>query len=112
MITTVVPVVPVTKLDVIFEALKPVGFIEQWVHDPGQGLKYGSLIEPESGLELHASESRGDGHGPVVVYFYVNDIDALAARVGVQAEDQTWGTREFWLRDADGNTFRFGQNLS
>ncbi len=111
MIQRVVPVVPVRALKTIFETLKPVGFIEQWVHDPGQGLKYASLIEPESGLELHASESRGDGHGPIVVYFYVDDIDALAARVGVTAEDQTWGTREFWLRDDDGNTYRFGMFL-
>ena len=111
MIKSAVPVVPVSKLQNVYETLGKVGFVEQWAHDPGQGLRYASLIEPSSGLEVHASESRGDGHGPIVVYFYVDDIDSLAERVGVTAEDQTWGTREFWLKDADGNTYRFGMYL-
>jgi uncharacterized glyoxalase superfamily protein PhnB len=104
-------VVPVSKIEVILEALGPAGFKQQWAHDPGQGLRYASLVHSDSGIEIHASESRGDGTGPIVVYFYVEDIDALAARVGVTAEDQSWGTREFWLRDADGNAYRFGMYL-
>jgi uncharacterized glyoxalase superfamily protein PhnB len=111
MIQSVVPVVPVSKVSVMFETLSKVGFEENWVHNPGQGLMYGSAIDPSSGLEIHASESRGDGTGPVVIYFFVSEVDALAAKAGVTAEDQTWGTREFWLRDSDGNSYRFGQRL-
>jgi hypothetical protein len=47
-----------------------------------------------------------------VVYFWTDSIDQLAELAGTTAQDQTWQTREFWLRDPDGNTFRFGQRLS
>jgi hypothetical protein len=46
-----------------------------------------------------------------VVYFWTDSIDTLADLAGTTAQDQTWQTREFWLSDPDGNTFRFGQRL-
>jgi hypothetical protein len=91
--------------------LAKVGFTPNWTHDPnGGGLRYSSLGHPE-GHELHLSESRGDGTGPVVVYFWSDSIDELAEAAGTTAQDQTWHTREFWLKDLDGNSFRFGQRL-
>jgi hypothetical protein len=112
MIKTVVPVVPVTKLEPTIELLAKVGFSKNWVHDPNGGqLRYASLVD-QNGHELHLSESRGDGIGPVVVYFWTDSIDELAELAGTTAQDQTWDTREFWLKDKDGNSFRFGQRLS
>jgi hypothetical protein len=111
MIKSVVPVVPVTKIEPTVELLTKVGFQLNWIHDPaGNGIRYCSISDP-NGHELHLSESRGDGTGPIVVYFWTDTIDELAAKAGTQAEDQTWHTREFWLKDADGNSFRFGQRL-
>jgi len=112
MIKTVLPVVPVTKLEPTIELLAKVGFSQNWVHDPNGGqLRYASLVD-QNGHELHLSESRGDGIGPVVVYFWTDSIDELAELAGATAQDQTWDTREFWLKDKDGNSFRFGQRLS
>jgi hypothetical protein len=111
MIKSVVPVVPVTKIEPTIELLAKVGFTHNWTHDPnGGGLRYASLGHPQ-GHELHLSESRGDGTGPVVVYFWSDSIDELAEAAGTTALDQTWHTREFWLKDLDGNSFRFGQRL-
>lgn len=111
MIKTIVPVVPVTKIEPTIELLEKVGFKLNWVHDPaGANVRYASVGD-EAGHELHLSESRGDGIGPVVVYFWTDSIDQLADKAGATAEDQTWHTREFWLKDADGNSFRFGQRL-
>ena len=107
MIKNAVPVVPVTKLEPTIAILEPLGLKTNWIHDPGGNLRYASL--GDGAFEIHLSESCGDGTGPVVVYLWVDDIDALAALAGATAEDQTWGTREFWLKDAYGNTFRFGQ---
>jgi catechol 2,3-dioxygenase-like lactoylglutathione lyase family enzyme len=67
------------------------------------------------GHQLHLSTFPGDGSGATATYFYVDDVDALflgfRAR-GLEAEleptDQTWGLREMYLRDPDGNTLRFG----
>lgn len=111
MIKTIVPVVPVTRIEPTIAVLEKVGFSLNWVHNPGpSNLRYASVGHPD-GHELHLSESRGDGTGPVVVYFWTDSIDDLATLAGETAEDQTWQTREFWLKDADGNTFRFGQRL-
>ena len=110
MIESVVPVIPVSKISVALECLGRVGFELAWQHNPGQDLMYAELTHPD-GFAVHASESRGDGVGPVVVYFRVNEVDALAAQAGTTAEDQSWHMREFWLRDADGNSYRFGQPI-
>ncbi|MFM5905847.1 MAG: hypothetical protein ACKORF_07085 [Micrococcales bacterium] len=110
MIRSVIPVVPVSKISVVQTVLEPLGFSLAWSHNPGQNLLYAEFQHPD-GIAVHASESRGDGHGPVVVYFRVDNVDQLAALAGAVAEDQTWHMREFWLRDADGNSYRFGQQL-
>lgn len=112
MIKSIVAVVPVTRIEATLQVLARVGFKLNWMHDPaGNGIRYASVVD-DNGNELHLSESRGDGIGPVVVYFWSDAIDDLAELAGETAEDQTWQTREFWLRDADANTFRFGQRLN
>ena len=78
------------------------------------------------GGHLYLSSHRGDGVFGTVVAVTTNDIDALfrtfRAR-GLQTPgnpdapqhvhegpiDQTWGTREFYVEDPDGNTLRFTQ---
>jgi len=62
-----------------------------------------------------------------VIYVYVSDVDSLFAKyksrgldssgkpnspVHQSPVDQTWGRREFYVTDADGNTLRFCQNIS
>src|SRR5260221_6315791 len=80
------------------------------------------------GSHLYLSSHRGDGVFGSVVAITTSDIDALfrtfRAR-GLQTPgnpdapqhvhegpiDQTWGTREFYVEDPDGNTLRFIQGL-
>ena len=111
MIKSAVAIVPVSKLSVVSEALGSLGFSLAWEHDPGKGELYGEFTHPD-GISFHASESRGDGTGPVCIYFYVEDIDSLAASAGLSAEDMPWFMREFHVVDADGNQYRFGQALA
>jgi len=68
------------------------------------------------GIWLHLSSFSGDGVVGGVANVLVDDVDALheelAARgvaIAVGPVDQTWGTREMYVRDADGNTLRFQQ---
>ncbi len=63
---------------------------------------------------LHISPFSGDGVSGGVVRFDVDDVDALHAELvekGVRIDtgpvDQTWGTREMYVRDADDNSIRF-----
>ena len=42
------------------------------------------------------------------LYFYSEDVDALAARFGRTAETKPWGLREFAIADPDGTLIRVG----
>ncbi len=66
------------------------------------------------GVWLHVSSFSGDGVSGGVVGLIVDDVDALhaelvAKKVAIDLEptDQTWGNREMYVKDADGNCIRF-----
>ena len=66
------------------------------------------------GVWVHLSSFSGDGVAGGVVNFQVDSVDALHAEfmakrvaIAVGPVDQTWGTREMYVRDADGNCLRF-----
>jgi uncharacterized glyoxalase superfamily protein PhnB len=68
------------------------------------------------GVWLHVSSFPGDGVSGNAANLIVDDVDALHAEfaakgVGIDLEpfDQTWGNREMYVRDADGNCLRFIQ---
>ena len=73
---------------------------------------YMGLVRDDA--RLHVSSFSGDGVSGGVVRFEVEDVDALHAELvakGVRIDtgpvDQTWGTREMYVKDADGNNVRF-----
>jgi uncharacterized glyoxalase superfamily protein PhnB len=68
------------------------------------------------GVWLHVSSFSGDGVSGGVVNILVEDVNALhgefvarGVRIDVGPVDQTWGTREMYVKDADGNCVRFQQ---
>jgi catechol 2,3-dioxygenase-like lactoylglutathione lyase family enzyme len=80
------------------------------------------------GSELCLSSHSGDGLSGQAVIIMVDDVDAEFRKFrqrglqtpgnpdapeGVEAGpiDQTWGTREFYVQDPDGNSLRFTQEL-
>jgi len=67
------------------------------------------------GVALHLSSHAGDGVVGGVAYFVVENVDALHAEfrdrgvpIHIAPVDQTWGMRELYVRDPDGNSLRFG----
>lgn len=67
------------------------------------------------GALLYLSGHAGDGVVVGVVYFMCDEVDALHAefvanhvRIQIAPVDQTWGLRELYVRDPDGNSVRFG----
>jgi uncharacterized glyoxalase superfamily protein PhnB len=65
---------------------------------------------------LHVSSFPGDGVAGAVVVLIVERVDPLHEELsarGVAIElaptDQSWGNREMYLRDPDGNRLRFVQ---
>ncbi|MFA6085557.1 glyoxalase superfamily protein [Mucilaginibacter sp.] len=77
-------------------------------------------------MELQITTHESERLFGSVVYVYVPDVDSLFAKYksrGLNTDkpgspvhqgptDQTWGRREFYVTDADGNTLRFCQNIS
>lgn len=57
---------------------------------------------------LHLSEHKGDASPNALVYFYANDIDAIATEFGTDVKEQPWA-REIELADPDGNRLRIGE---
>ena len=76
--------------------------------------------------ELHLSTHSGDGVFGTAVYVLVNEVDELFKSFVSRGLDiskkknspvhcgpvnQTWGMREFYVDDPDGNTLRFGKYI-
>ena len=66
------------------------------------------------GVELHVSSFSGDGVSGGVVFVLVKDVDALHAelvakgvRIVLEPTEQSWGNREMYVEDTDGNSIRF-----
>lgn len=92
--------------------------------DPGDT---GPVIEIIHGdAELQLSTMSGDSVFGVAINVWVDDLDARfqrylargldpSQRAGSPVHqgplDQTWGTREFYVTDPDGNTLRFRQPI-
>jgi uncharacterized glyoxalase superfamily protein PhnB len=66
--------------------------------------------------QIHLSSFPGDGRAGGVVFLTVDDVDAIYADlrltgvpIALEPTDQTWGNREMYVRDPDGNCMRFIQ---
>jgi len=76
--------------------------------------RYMTLVRDGARLHIHSFQSGTAGAG--AAYIFVDDADALYAELVANAVpvsgppiDQTWGTREIAVRDADRNVVTFGQ---
>ena len=65
-------------------------------------------------VELHVSSFSGDGVAGGVVFIGVEDVDQLHQElkakgvvIDLEPTDQSWGNREMYVHDPDGNSIRF-----
>jgi len=58
-------------------------------------------------LSEHGEAARGS-----LVYLHVDDVDAVAATLGVEAQNMPWGMREIRVTDPAGNALRIGTEIS
>ena len=92
-----------------------IGFQVKFAYQPDEPRPdpcYMGLIR--DGVIVHVSSFPGDGVAGGAANIYVTDLGALHAELvsrGVAIEleptDQSWGTREMYLADPDGNSIRF-----
>ncbi|MFN8547181.1 MAG: glyoxalase superfamily protein [Candidatus Eisenbacteria bacterium] len=72
------------------------------------------LAYERDGVWLHVSSFPGDGVFGSAANLFVEDVDPLhqelltrGVPIALEPIDQTWGNREMYVRDPDGNTIRF-----
>jgi len=99
---------------------KRLGFRREFAYRVDEGRAdpcYMGLVRDEAWV--HISSFSGDGVSGGVVRFEVEDVDGLHAELGEKGVridtgpvDQTWGSREMYVEDADGNSVRFIEDRS
>lgn len=93
------------------------GFRQEFAYRPFGGVDpcYMGLARDEA--RIHVSSFPGDGVSGGVVFLVVEDVDALhfelvakGVVIDLKPTDQSWGNREMYVKDADGNSIRFVQH--
>lgn len=113
-----IPVIHVSDMEAALEFYcEGLGFSKEWDYSQGEAedaVFYWGL--QREGIWIHLSSFPGDGISGAVVSFIVEDVDALfdeftkdALNISLEPFDQTWGNREMYLEDPDGNQLRFIQ---
>jgi len=122
-VTRAVPIVKVSNIPVALEFYcSTLGFVIDFRYEASaDGPWYAGVSR--DGCQIPLSTFAGDGVLGTATYFYVDDVDALhrafrqaGLKLPANPEspvddgpvNQTWGMREFYVRDPDGNTLRFG----
>jgi catechol 2,3-dioxygenase-like lactoylglutathione lyase family enzyme len=125
-VTHVVPIFKVTNSRAAIDFYcSTLGFVMDFKYTAGpDGPTYVGVSM--DGNQIHLSTFAGDGTRGTTAYLYVDDVDALfrtflergfktpgnpASPVEEGPVDQTWGMRELYVRDPDGNTLRFGCSI-
>jgi catechol 2,3-dioxygenase-like lactoylglutathione lyase family enzyme len=125
-VTRVVPIVKVTDIQRALEFYcSTLGFVQDFMYSAGPGGPEYAGISLD-GNQVHLSTFAGDSVIGAATYCYVDDVDALFHKflaAGLRTPgnpqspveegpvDQTWGMREFYVRDPDKNTMRFGSRI-
>jgi catechol 2,3-dioxygenase-like lactoylglutathione lyase family enzyme len=93
------------------------GFTRRFAYRPDQTRSDPAYVGLDrDGVWLHLSSFSGDGAPGGAVFLGVEDVDSMhdellarGVRIDTGPVDQTWGNREMYVRDADGNSIRFIQ---
>ncbi|MFN2623663.1 MAG: bleomycin resistance protein [Chthoniobacterales bacterium] len=96
------------------------GFTQTFAYRPDTNIEdpcyMGAFRE---GVLIHISSFEANGPTGMSAAFIVDDVDALhaeflerAVEIHMPPTNQTWGNREMYLRDPDGNKLAFIQELA
>jgi uncharacterized glyoxalase superfamily protein PhnB len=115
MLKRAIPVLHVSRSMVAATFYEQLGFRQRFAYRPHDGAAdpcYMGLVRDD--VELHLSSFAGDGVVGGVANFIVDDVDALyeelrpaAITIELAPTEQSWGTREMYVQDPDGNSLRF-----
>jgi len=102
-----VPVFRVKDANTSAAFYRQIGFELTGMHQFEPNFPYYAFLR-RGEIWLHLSEHRGDAPKKSLAYFWVHDIDDIAATLGLEVEQAPWA-REIEIVDPDGNRIRCGQ---
>ena len=90
------------------------GFSQEFAYRPFGGPDPCYMGLTRDDVRLHVSSFSGDGVAGGVVFLVVRDVDELfkelkdkGVTIDLEPTDQSWGNREMYIHDPDGNSIRF-----
>jgi uncharacterized glyoxalase superfamily protein PhnB len=90
------------------------GFKQEFAYRPFGGLDPCYMGLTRDTAEIHLSSFSGDGVAGGVVFLVVDNVDGLheelvakGTKIDLAPTDQSWGNREMYIHDDDGNSIRF-----
>ena len=101
-------VVPVLRVEDAARAVawyERLGFRKEWEHQFEPGFPWFVSIARGS-ARIYLSEHEGDARPDALILLYVDDIDAVAAELGVLVDEEGLAGRECDVSDRDGNRLR------
>ena len=110
---TLTAIVPCNDLDASEAFYNRLGFgrRDEDKPPPGTDDSY-RMLENDAGGALHLTQAVEGwvipGRNPFGLYLYVDNVDEMAAAVGVTAEDKPWGMYEAAVSDPDETLVRIG----
>jgi catechol 2,3-dioxygenase-like lactoylglutathione lyase family enzyme len=103
-----VAIIPCSDLDATQAFYEKLGFAATSAFD-AHGYR---ILHDSKGASVHLTrvapgwvDPERNAHG---LYFYSENVEALAASLGLRAETKPWGLREFSVSDPDGTLVRVG----
>lgn len=116
-----IPILKVSSFELSDQFYTKLGFTRMFVYRPDP-----SLDDPAyAGYEmddaiLHISSHSGDSNFGTAVFFQCDGVERLYKRIESDLADsitlvpteQTWGNREMYLQDPDGNSLRFCETIA
>ena len=103
-----VPIIPCSDLDESQAFYERLGFALTSNYE-AQGYR---ILDDPRGASLHLTRVDAGWVDPERnaqgIYFYSEDVEALAAAFGAQAQLKPWGLKEFAVSDPDGTLVRVG----
>jgi catechol 2,3-dioxygenase-like lactoylglutathione lyase family enzyme len=97
---------------------KSLGFHQDFAYRPFGGVDPCYMGFSRDQARFHASSFPGDGGPRGVIYMLVDDVDSIHAELAAKEIEidtgpvnQDWGNREMYVKDPDGNSIRFTQEL-
>ena len=114
-IERVEPVLNVRDVAAATKFYAQLGFVEQFRDDPDAPM-FVLVSRDEVVLALQWHDFVGIAGDRPTLRFPVDDVDGLSLEFGplpdrTDVSDTSWGTREFHVRDADGNGLQFYRDV-